>query len=103
MTLCPLSTGPERTWITGRGRDLTNTYCTYYDWFGIDAKFSTRNEDDSIALAFEYTAAVAFDAFIIKREGAEEDYTDEEMEVGSVPGSLPIKKPLFCVSGSHSI
>ena len=52
-------------------------------------QFSIRNDDDSIALAFDYTAAVAFDAFIMKREGAEKDYTDEQMEVGSVPITKP--------------
>ena len=45
-------------------------------------KSSSRNEDDSVALAFDYTAAVAFDAFIIERDGAEEEYGQEQMEVG---------------------
>lgn len=48
------------------------------NWTRTDLDY--RNDDDSIALAFDYTAAVAFDAFIMKREGAEEDYTEEQME-----------------------
>ena len=62
-------------------------------------QFSIRNDDDSIALAFDYTAAVAFDAIIMKREGAEKDYTDEQIEVGSVSITKP-HEIFYCVKQS---
>ena len=49
--------------------------------------FSFRNDDDSIALAFDYTAAVAFDAFVMKREGVEQDYSEEQIEVSFISAS----------------
>ena len=61
--------------------------------------FLIRNDDDSIALAFDYTAAVAFDAFVMKREGAEEDYSEEQIEVSLISASS-LRQAYFVVCSS---